>query len=116
MTKFFFSRLIEYFLRYRDFTHFLVLGYDIGPQHEILREIYSSQSNARYPCAKSIGWARLGHLACAPGVSKVRHHDSGTLVNMENGSVRFVDAGCVPTFFVFNGSVGVFVSTSVGGT
>ena len=34
----------------------------------------------------------------------------------KNGSVRFVDAGCVPTFFVFNGSVGVFVSTSVGGT
>ena len=35
---------------------------------------------------------------------------------LKNGSVRFVDAGCVPTFFVFNGSVGVFVSTSVGGT
>ena len=36
----FFSKILaKYFLRYRDFGDFLVLDYNMGPQHNILRDM-----------------------------------------------------------------------------
>ena len=74
--------------------------------------------------ARKIG--RKGPMLKDTVVTRISLHNFGIfdsqyfclahIQSFENGSVRFVDAGCVPTFFVFNGSVGVFVSTSVGGT